>query len=76
MFVKMGKIMKLLRAARIKVNTSKGRIERDQLVVLTDDEFYRITFINPDAFIVIDADYVEPKADLVVKKQRGKRVQQ
>lgn len=53
--------MKLLRIARIKIVTSKGRIEKGETVVLTDEEYKKITYMTPDAFDVIDHNYVEPK---------------
>ena len=54
--------MKLLRVARIKVMTSKGRINKDETVVLDDAEYAKILYMTPDAFEVIDDNYVEPKA--------------
>lgn len=62
--------MKLLRAARIKVNTSKGRIDRGETVVLDDAEYVRISFLSPDAFDVLDADYNETPVEPV---KRGRR---
>jgi hypothetical protein len=46
--------MKLLRVRRIKVITSKGRINRDDEVLLSDAEYENIIIMNPDAFDVID----------------------
>ena len=58
--------MKLLRIARLKVNTSKGRIEKGETVVLDDAEYNKIIYMTPDAFEVIDDNYVEPKAAEIV----------
>lgn len=59
--------MKLLKVTRIKVVTSKGRIEKGDTVVLPDEEYKKILFLNPDAFEVIDDNYVEPKAEKIVE---------
>lgn len=63
--------MKLLRVARIKVFTSKGRIEKGETVVLDDAEYHKILFLNPDAFEVIDDNFLEPTE--VEPKPRRKR---
>ena len=46
--------MKLLKVTRIKVITSKGRIERDAEVLLSDEEYESIIISQPDAFKVLD----------------------
>ena len=46
--------MKLLKVTRIKVITSKGRIERDAEVLLSDQEYESIIISQPDAFEVLD----------------------
>jgi len=46
--------MKLLKVTRIKVITSKGRIERDAEVLLSDEEYESIIISQPDAFEVLD----------------------
>ena len=46
--------MKLLKVTRIKVITSKGRIERDAEVLLSDEEYESIIISQPDAFKVLN----------------------
>jgi hypothetical protein len=53
--------MKLLRVSRIKVQTSKGRINKDETVILDDAEYNKIVYMTPDAFEVLEDNYVEPK---------------
>ena len=72
--------MKLLRVARIKVMTSKGRINKDETVVLDDAEYAKILYMTPDAFEVIDDNYVEPKAaiadqiEVAPKPRRARKI--
>jgi hypothetical protein len=72
--------MKLLRVARIKVMTSKGRINKDETVVLDDAECAKILYMTPDAFEVIDDNYVEPKAviaepvEVAPKPRRARKI--
>jgi|TARA_B100000035_G_scaffold305868_1_gene307210 hypothetical protein len=65
--------MKKLRIARVKVNTSKGRIYRGDEVILSDEEYQKIIYMTPDAFEVLDDDYKEPVAP---KRGRPKKVQE
>ena len=62
--------MKLLKVTRIKVMTSKGRIEKDETVVLPDDEYSKIVFMTPDAFEVLDDNFVEAPAPKPRRKRK------
>jgi len=46
-------MLKRLRVRRIKVICSKGRIERGDEVILTNDEYNSIIAMSPDAFDVL-----------------------
>jgi hypothetical protein len=52
--------MKKLRVTRIKIITSKGRIEKGETVILSDEEYQSIILTKQDAFEVLGD--VEPDA--------------
>jgi len=67
--------MKLLKVRRIKVITSKGRINRDDEVLLSDAEYENIILMNPDAFDVIDdvqKSEIKPATKAAPKRARTK----
>ena len=65
-------MLKKLRVRRIKVICSKGRIERGDEVILTNDEYNSIIAMSPDAFDVLGDVAPEAPKKTVRKKPNVK----